>query len=85
MATTVPAGEFKRRLSEFLGRVLFRKERLVITRRGKPVAQVCPPDEGHAHIGQTRGWLEDSDSFFSIMDRIVSDRAKHTPRAWRAP
>lgn len=83
MTVIVPTAEFKRRLSEFLGRVMFRKDKIVITRRGKPVAQVSPADEGPAHLGQTQGWLDDSDSFFTIMDGIVADRAKHTPRAWR--
>lgn len=79
--TIVPAAEFKRRMSEFLGRVLFKEERIVITRRGKPVAEVGPTTKGAGHIGRTRGWLEASDPFFAIMDRIVADRAKHAPRA----
>ncbi len=81
MTITVPTAEFKRRLSEFLGRVMYRKEKIVITRRGKPVAQIGPAEEAPAHISQTHGWLADGDPFFSIMDQIVADRAKHVPRA----
>ena len=82
MTITIPAAEFKRRMSEFLGRVLFRKDTLIITRRGKPVAQVAPVSEAAAHLGHAAGWLDDSDPFFEIMDGIVADRDKHQPRGW---
>jgi hypothetical protein len=30
------------------------------------------------------GWLEESDPFFDIVDQIVHDREKHSPRIGRS-
>jgi prevent-host-death family protein len=46
--------EFKARLSEFLGRVAFTRERLVVTRHGKPVAALVPMEDLR--------WLETRDA-----------------------
>jgi prevent-host-death family protein len=85
MNTSIPAAEFKRRFSDFLGRVIFKHERFVITRRGRPVAQITPLEDMPQHIGQVKGWLEDSDPFFNIVDSIVADRRKHKPRVFSDP
>lgn len=82
MKRTVTTAELKSRLSEFLGAVSFRKETLIVTRRGRPIAQLCPySGEPPAHLSRVRGWLDDSDPFFSIMEGIVADRVRHTPRS----
>ena len=39
MATTIPAGEFKAKCLKLLDKVAEKRETLVITKRGKPVAQ----------------------------------------------
>lgn len=80
----IPASVFKRHLSEYLARVAYRRERFIISRRGKPIAQLAPPDDASAPLGRSGGWLEDSDEFFSIIGSIVADREAHTPRAWKA-
>jgi prevent-host-death family protein len=80
MNTSIPAAEFKRKLSDFLGRVRYKHECFIITRRGRPVARVSPLDDAPSHIGDVKGWLKDSDPFFEIMDSIVADRKSHTPR-----
>lgn len=78
----ISTAELKRRLSEFLGQVKFNKESFIVTRRGRPVAQLCPySGETPRHLGQVRGWLEDSDPFFAIMEGIVSHRQSHPPRS----
>ncbi len=42
MATTIAAGEFKSKCLKLLDKVAEDRETLVITKRGKPVAQVIP-------------------------------------------
>jgi len=82
---SIPAAEFKRRFSDFLSQVIYKNEHFIITRRGHPVAEISPLKDNPQHIGEVKGWLEDSDSFFKIVDSIVADRKKHTPRAWSEP
>ena len=77
---TISAAEFKSKMSEFLARVVLKNERFIITRHGRPVAQLSPLGQNPQHLGELKGWVEDSDSFFQIMDSIVADRAKHLPR-----
>ena len=82
MSASVSTADFKKHLSDFLGRVTYKKEAFVITRRGRPVAQLSPLEESPSHLGRVKGWLEDSDPFFGAMKKIVSDRTQHRPRVW---
>lgn len=59
---------------------MLKNERFVITRRGKPVAELSPIGQKPYHLGQVKGWVEDSDPIFQILDSIVADRQKHLPR-----
>jgi len=77
---TINVAEAKKRLSEILGRVAYGKEQIIITKRGKPLAKMVPVDEGTQHLAQARGWLDEKDEFFGIIDRIIQGREKHTPR-----
>lgn len=43
MAATIPAGEFKAKCLKLLDEVAEKRETLVITKRGKPVAHLIPP------------------------------------------
>jgi prevent-host-death family protein len=45
MATTVQAGEFKAKCLKLLDQVAEKRETLIITKRGKPVARVIPEPE----------------------------------------
>jgi hypothetical protein len=47
-----------------------------------PLAVLVPPSElsPEEHLSKTKGWLENGDPFFDIMDQIVCDRATHAPR-----
>ncbi len=47
MTTTLNTAEIKARLSELISRVNLRRERLVVTRRGKPVAALVSIDDLH--------------------------------------
>jgi prevent-host-death family protein len=74
--------EAKKHFSEILSRVAYGHERIIILKRGKPLAVLLPPQEASKedHLSKVQGWLEEDDPFFTIMDRIVSDRKKHVPR-----
>jgi prevent-host-death family protein len=82
----VSVAEAKKHLSDLLGRVAYRGERITISKRGKPMATLVPAVEvpGQKGLGQMRGWLEPSDPFFEVMDQIVSDREKHLPRIFKS-
>ena len=78
---TVNIAKAKKHFSELLGQVAFGKKHILITKRGKPMARLVPADEIDTHLGNARGWLEDDDPFFNVIDEIVKDRGKHVPRA----
>ena len=77
---TVNIAKAKKHFSELLGQVAFGKKHILITKRGKPMARLVPADEPDMHLCDARGWLENSDPFFDIIDRIILDRSKHVPR-----
>jgi prevent-host-death family protein len=56
MATTVPVGEFKAKCLKLLVQVAEKRETLIITKRGKPVARVIPePEEAQPLFGSMKG------------------------------
>jgi prevent-host-death family protein len=61
MATTIPAGEFKAKCLKLLDQVA-NGEALIITKRGKPVAQVTPMPTQENIVGSMKGsvlWMGD--------------------------
>lgn len=44
-AMEIPAGEFKAKCLQLMDRVARSREPIVITKRGKPVAKLVPPDD----------------------------------------
>jgi prevent-host-death family protein len=85
-AASVNVAEAKRRLSDLLGRVAYGGETVLITRRGRPMARLVPvgaQDESEG-LAEVRGWLDDKDPFFEDIGRVVAQRARHRPRAYRA-
>ncbi len=83
----VSVAEAKKHLSELLGRVAYGGERIVISKRGRPMAILVPPVQPKAErsLSGIEGWLEEDDPFFEIMDQIVRKRAKHLPRVTKTP
>ena len=83
--TTINVADAKRHFADLLGRVAYGGETITITRRGKPMARLVPIDADTAapHIADVQGWLEDDDSFFTMIDTIVAERETHHPRALR--
>ncbi len=78
--------EAKKHFSEILSRVAYRGERIVISKRGKPLAMIVPSagEPGEDHLSKVQGWLEESDPFFSIVDQIVRERETHISRISRS-
>lgn len=78
--------EAKKHFSELLSRVAFRGERIIIAKRGKPLAMLVPPaaEVGSNHPGKVEGWLENNDPLFRIVDQIVKNRMNHAPRILKA-
>ncbi len=80
-SSRVNVAEAKRSLSELLGRVAYGNEIITIVKRGRPMARLVPAgSETGRSIGTIKGWLEDDDPFFSIMEEIIAERHTHRPR-----
>ena len=84
MMTRISVAQAKQHLADLLGRVAYGKEHVMITRRGKPMAVLVPPDQamGKRHLADARGWLDAQDPFFARIGRIVENRLKHRPRSF---
>jgi prevent-host-death family protein len=74
--------EAKKHSSDLLGRVAYGRETILITRRGRPRAKLVPvnQEEESAHLASLKGWLEEDDPFFKVIDEIVTARATHLSR-----
>jgi prevent-host-death family protein len=62
MATTIAAGEFKAKCLKLLDEVAEKREPLIITKHGKPVAQVVPIPAQRNIVGAMKGsvlWMGD--------------------------
>jgi prevent-host-death family protein len=81
---SVNVAEAKKRLSDLLGRVAYGGESVLITRRGRPMARLVPPEPKQAGEGLAgvRGWLDGGDPFFDHVDEAVAARAGRKPRAY---
>ena len=76
---SVNLAEAKKHFSELIGKVAYGKDRILITKRGRPMARLIPAEQPARHLGDARGWLEEDDPFFDEINRIVRDRKKHAP------
>ena len=70
-------GEAKKHFSALLGEVAYGGKHIVITKRGRPMARLIPAVENDRHLSNARGWLEDDDPFFEVMNRVVGNRSNH--------
>jgi len=62
MATTIPAGEFKAKCLKLLDQVAEDRQTLVITKHGKPLAQLTPIPSRENIVGSMKGsvlWMGD--------------------------
>jgi antitoxin YefM len=65
VAKTVPAREFRARLSELLSDVADRRDHVLVTRNGRPAAALVPIDEYEA-LEETAEILSDPDALVAI-------------------
>ena len=81
----VSVAEAKKHLSDLLGRVAYRGERITISKRGKPMAILVPATEalGEERLENVKGWLDATDPFFEVIGQIVADRSKHRPKVFQ--
>lgn len=62
MPITIPAGEFKAKCLKLLDKVAQDRQSLIITKHGKPVAQVMPIPAQENIVGSMKGsvlWMGD--------------------------
>ncbi len=64
---TVNIARAKKNFSELLVQVAFGKKRILITKRGKPMARLVPANECHMHLCDAKGWLDNNDPFFDTI------------------
>jgi prevent-host-death family protein len=89
MSKAMSVADAKRRFSDVLGAVRHRGERIVIERRGTPVAAIVPLDDLAALEGKRGGLLalvgafRDARELPSVLDAVVRSRSRQRPR--RAP
>jgi prevent-host-death family protein len=76
----ISVADAKKHFSDLLGQVAYKKTRILITKRGKPMARLIPVEASDDHLIDAHGWLENDDPFFDAIDRIVQERPKHVPR-----
>ena len=86
MIERVSVAQAKQRLGDLLGRVAYGKERVVITRRGRPMAVLMPIEHANkpGGLAAVKGWLDNDDPFFGVMEQIVEGRLSHRPRRIRS-
>ncbi len=77
---SINIADVKKHFSELIGRVAYAKEKLLITKRGKPMARLVPVEESEKHLADACGWLDDTDPFFNAIERMIAERSKHVPR-----
>jgi prevent-host-death family protein len=83
-----PVAELKARLSEYVSLSAFRGERIVITRRGKPVAalvgledlQTLSQAEKRKGLSELIARWEDFEDIAGSIDRIYRSRRDNGPR-----
>ena len=74
--------EAKAHLSELIGEVAHAGRSVLITKRGRPMAKLVPVEaDERPHLANVRGWLNEDDPFFTVIDEIVAERVQHKPRS----
>lgn len=67
-STTVPAGEFKSKCLRLLDEVAEKRHTLIVTKRGRPVAQVLPMRQQGDFVGSMEGTVEIHGDIISPID-----------------
>jgi prevent-host-death family protein len=84
MTKFMSVSEIKAHLSDALRAVEARRERIVVERRGRPVAVLQPfasAEDAQTHWAEALdGLAAEIDDFETILDETVASRARSTPR-----
>lgn len=67
--------EAKARLSELIGRLIYKKEKIVLTKKGKEVAVIMPFEE-YQELGKKGGGLIKSRGVLSGLDREIDEMSE---------
>lgn len=70
MSRTVPVREFRAKLSQLISDVADRREHVLVTRNGRPVAALVPIDEYDA-LEETAEILSDPDTLDALSDGLA--------------
>ena len=82
----VSVADARQHLSEILGKVAYGGEAFVITKKGRPMAQLMPisqatsSDKKPKTLGDIKGWLDDDDPFFRNLELIRNLSRKQKPK-----
>jgi len=68
MKSTIGVGDFKAKCLQLLNEIAERRETLVITKRGKPIAKVIPIEPEQPLFGALRGSVVDQSDIVAAMD-----------------
>jgi len=81
MKETVSIADAKKHLSDILGKVAYKGERITITKRGKPIAEIVPLGEKKPrHIVEVVGKIVAPEDFTKAIENIISQRRRLKPR-----
>ena len=80
---TVSIAEAKKTFSELLGKVAYGKKRIIITKRGKPMALLSPPEDIDSRPSRPKVGLTKPTPSLRLVDRIVQERVEYRPRILR--
>ncbi len=82
----VSAADARQHLSEILGKVAYGGKSFLITKKGRPMAQLVPltVPKPYRKKGKraplVKGWLADDDPFFEYIEQIREESRKEKPR-----
>ena len=89
----VSVADARQHLAEILGKVAYGGEAFVITKKGRPMAQLTPIPQPPPSpllsgkkkpkhtLGTIRGWLADDDPFFAALEMIREEGRRHPTRS----
>jgi prevent-host-death family protein len=69
VARTIPANQFRARCSELLDEVAETGEAIVVTKDGRPLARIEPPNESVNLIGSARQLVSDAEFIKPLYER----------------
>jgi prevent-host-death family protein len=81
----VSVAETRQHLAEILGKVAYGGEAFLITKKGRPMAQLMPITQPKSSgkkpktLGDIKGWLDDDDPFFKHLEMIREENRREKP------